>query len=246
MQKQSQPSKKRKREHSKEQPEINADYFKRQIAKQKKEINRLKSIIANRTLTRNTKATKQFIQHKQETLCKLKLNESDTRQCINKLHRASIKETKKFTSKQNMDYKPFISKMKAEGKHLLNFAQQYVLERAPEWCIVQDLIDKAVTRKNLKSVIARSLVECGLVTKIQDETMLQHLLKRGGKGYGQKHVCRRDNFRVVFACIATQATKQMLKDELMKMIGFISNLDLDIAGFSIAMKRLSKQHTVQT
>jgi hypothetical protein len=132
-----------------------------------------------------------------------------------------------------------VNKMATELRKHCRVADKYKLTDNPEWCCVQDLINKAARSTLKRAGIARELLATGKTQKGAD---LQHMnLSLLGRGWQQKLYCLTEYFWHILALITLRATNQAAKDELFRMIGLGSNIDLSLFALAKAAKRVHNQ-----
>jgi hypothetical protein len=133
-----------------------------------------------------------------------------------------------------------VNKMATELRKHCMVADKYKLTNNPEWCCVQDLINKAARSPNKRTSIARELLETKKGCKGAniygiDSTSLN-------RSWQLRLYCRSEHFFHVLALISLRATKQAAKDELFSMVGWTSNINLSLSAVAKATNRVNKQN----
>jgi predicted nucleic acid-binding Zn-ribbon protein len=132
-----------------------------------------------------------------------------------------------------------VNKMAVELRKHCMVADKYKLKNNPEWCCVQDLINKAARSRTTRAEITRELL--GTKKTIKGADIEELVTTSLGCAWDKKLYCRYEHFWHILALITLRATNQVAKDELFRMIGLSSNIDLSLSALVTAAKRVNKQ-----
>jgi hypothetical protein len=157
-----------------------------------------------------------------------------------KAFRKSIKavDEKKMLKDAGHENK-LVNKIATELHKHCRLVDKYKLTCNPEWCCVQDLINKAAKAPHKRSSITKELLATDKTIKGANIDGL--VTTSLGRSWNSKLYCRTEHFWHVLALITLRATNQAAKDELFRMVGLSSNIDLSLSALAKASKRVDKQ-----